>query len=473
MNPGTHAEGAACPKEAADGPRPTLRRNYLSGFENVAQTLGTMAPTGTLGVIIPLIIAKTGNGSWLLILAVVGIFFLILVNINVFATRCASAGGLGTYAGLGLGPRSGAATKWIYVIAMLFSVAGSAPSAAYYACLLLSRSTGIPNDALLTVSVTTLIVGASWWTAYRDMKLSSDVMFVIEVFSLGVIILIIAVAMAHAGPWIDASQLTLQGSGPKAIGRGLVLGFIMMGGFESATTLGEEARNAERTIPRAILHCMLPLGALYVVMTYFLVGLSRKYGIALDQLEAPFDTIARANHQPVMGALSSAGMAMSYFACTLGSLNAGARALYSLSEDGLFFASVGRAHPANATPSRAIAILCVVAIAAPALLLLRGVTLVDCIDDLSEMAALGFIGSYFMVCLAAPAYLARLGRLQWPTALASAAALILLAGVLVKSLYPVPPAPECYLPCAFAAFVLLGLLLSWRARRAPLAPAAA
>ena len=91
-------EGGGSPPAA-----PTLRRNSLSGLENVAQTLGTMAPTGTLGVIIPLLIGKTGNGTWLLFLAVLGICLLILVNINGFATRCASAGGLATYARLGLG----------------------------------------------------------------------------------------------------------------------------------------------------------------------------------------------------------------------------------------------------------------------------------------------------------------------------------------------------------------------------------
>src|ERR1700686_2912986 len=92
----------------AAGGTPTLRRDYLSGFENVAQTLGTMAPTGTLGVVIPLVIGLSGNGTWLLVLGVVGVFILILFNINVFARRGASAGGLGTYPGLGIGPRAGA-----------------------------------------------------------------------------------------------------------------------------------------------------------------------------------------------------------------------------------------------------------------------------------------------------------------------------------------------------------------------------
>lgn len=460
LNPSPTAPAEAGP---FSGQR-ALRKDALSGLENVAQTLGTMAPTGTLGVVIPLVIGKSGNGTWLLILAVVAVFLLILYNINVFATRSASAGGLGTYAGLGLGPKAGAFTKWIYAIAMLFGVAGCAPSAAYYACLLITQYTGIPNTVPLEAIVTTAVVVAAWWIAFRDIKLSSDVMIVIEVTSLTVITAIITLAMVKGGPWIDRPQLTLQGAGPGAFSAGLVLAFIMMGGFESATTLGEESRRAEWTIPRALVRCVVPVGILYVVMTYLLVGLGRKFGIALDQLEAPFDTLARAYHHPLLGAASSAGVAMSYFACTLGSLNAGARTLYSLSADGYFFRSAGSAHPANATPHRAIAMIAAISVAAPVGLLIAGVSLVSCIDYLSQLAALGFIGSYFMVCLAAPFFLSRLGCLRWPAITVSVSTLVLLAGVMVQSVYPAPMGPARYLPYVFLTLVTSGVGLSWWVR---------
>src|SRR5580658_1790754 len=441
---------------------PTLRKNYLSGLENVAQTLGTMAPTGTLGVVIPLLIGKTGNGTWLLFLGVLVICLLILININAFATRCASAGGLCTYARLGLGPRAGIATGWIYIGAMLFGAASAAPSAAYYACLVISQYTPLANTALLGGAVTTLVLLAAWWTAYRDMKLSGDVMIVIEVTSLAVMVAIIAIAMAKGGTWVDRPQLTLQGAGPRAFSAGLVLAFLTMGGFESATTLGDEAKHAERAIPRAIMACVVPVGLLYLVMTYLLVGLGRRFGIQLDQLEAPFDTLARATHFALLGTASSVGIALSYFACTLGSINAGARTLYSFSEDGVFFKSMGYAHPVNATPHRAIALFGVISIAMPVGLLFAGVSLVSCINYVSQIAALGYIGAYFMVCVAAPFFLASVGQLGWGAIAASVAALVLLTGVLVQSVYPVPPAPACYLPYIFAATTGAGFLVSLR-----------
>ncbi len=458
-DPSTPESGGGAP-----APRHRLRRDYISGLENVAQTLGTMAPTGTLGVVIPLVIGKSGNGTWLLILGVVLVFLLILININVFATRGASAGGLGTYAGLGLGAWSGAFTKWIYVVAMLFGVAGCAPSAAYYACLLISQMSGVPNTPLLGGTVTAGVVIAAWLIAHRDIKLSSNVMIVIEVASLAVILAIMAIAM-RGQSWVDRPQISLAGAGPSGLSAGLVLAFIMMGGFESATTLGAESRHAEQTIPRALVRCVVPVGILYVVMTYLLVALGRRHGIALDQVDAPFDTLARAHGMPLLGAASSLGVATSYFACTLGSLNAGARTLYSLAEDGAFFVGVGSAHPENATPHRAIAILATLGILTPSALLVSGVTLVSAIDYLSQLAALGFIGSYFMVCLAAPFYLRRIGAAARNATAVSAVSLSLLLLVMARSLYPAPEGPARFLPYVFLLLVAAGLGATGFSRR--------
>jgi amino acid transporter len=441
--------------------RATLRRDCLGGLENVAQTLGTMAPTGTLGVIIPLLIGKTGNGTWLLFLAVMAICLLILVNINGFASRCASAGGLATYARLGLGVGAGVWTGWIYVGAMIFGAASSAPSAAYYACLVISRATGIPNGIPLEAVVTALVAIAAWWTAFRDMKLSGDVMIVIETVSLAVMVMIIVIAMAKNGIWVDRPQLTLQGAGPRAFSAGLVLAFLTMGGFESATTLGEEARHAKNAIPRAILGCVVPIGLLYLVMTYLLVGLGRRFGIALDQLDTPFDTISRLSHFPILGTLSSVGVALSYFACTLGSINAGSRTMYSMAAGGYFPRRFSGVHPVNATPYRAIALFGSLSIAIPVGLLFARVQLYSVIDYLSQLAALGFIGAYFMVCLAAPFFLSREGALNNSHIAASVAALVLLGIVMVQSVFPVPPAPACYLPYIFAAMIAAGAAVSW------------
>lgn len=438
----------------------SLRRNYLSGLENIAQTVGMLAPAGTIGVIVPLLIGKTGNGTWLMFLVVAAIFLLIACNITVFARRHASAGGLASYVRLGLGRRAGLATGWIYIGGTLFGAASAAPSAAYYGSLFIAHATGLPNTPLLNAAVNDLVVAAAAWTAFRDIKLSSDVMIGVELSSLALMGAILGLAMAGGGVWVDRAQLTLQGVGPRQFSAGLVLAFLTMGGFESSANLGEEAKDAKRSIPRAILGCIVPVAALYLAATYCLVGLGRKYGLALDQLDAPFDTLARADHAPALGAASSLGVALSFFACTMGSINAGSRTLYSLAQDGAFFPAFGRAHPSNHTPHWGIALFGVTAFAVPTVMLLAGVPLITVVDEVSQLAALGFIGAYFMVCLAAPFFLAARGLLRWSGVTLSVAALLLLALVLGQSVYPVPPSPACYLPYIFLATVGAGFALS-------------
>jgi amino acid transporter len=437
-----------------------LRRNCLSALENVAQALGTMAPTGTIGVILPLLIGKSGNATWLLLLVTLVVFILIALNITVFATRDSSAGGLGTYVRDGLGPRAGLAASWCYVVGLTLGAASAAPSAAYYAGIVIGHFSGGPASLAEGAGLTGLVILVAGWTAVRGIKLSSDLMLVIEFSSLAVIGVILACALRHSGAWVDRPQLRLEGVSSSAVALAFAFSFMTLGGFESVTTLGEEARHATRVIPRVILGCLLPLGILYVGVTYALVGLARRHHLALDQLDAPFDTLAGLTRIPTLGIASSVGIALSFFACTLGSLNAAARTLFALARDGRFARSFGEAHPRNATPHRAIALLGLIALVASVGLVLARVSLIDTINYTAQVSAFGYIGAYFLVCLAAPFFLQRRHQLRAGETAVAAGALLILSIVLALSVFPVPAAPWCYLPYLFLLLLGAGMAIS-------------
>jgi amino acid transporter len=121
-------------KTASTVARPAveLRHNYLSGLENIAQSIGTMGPVATIGTVFPLLIYKSGNASWLLCLGVLAVFCLIAASVNAFASRLASAGSLAAFAEAALGPWAGSLTGWSYVVAMTLVVVSSGVSSAYY-----------------------------------------------------------------------------------------------------------------------------------------------------------------------------------------------------------------------------------------------------------------------------------------------------------------------------------------------------
>jgi amino acid transporter len=231
--------------------------------------------------------------------------------------------------------------------------------------------------------------------------------------------------------------------------------------FESVTCLGDEAKDAKKTIPRVIFTCLLPLGLMYLFMAYVLVACFQGAPVSLSQAEAPFDQLALACNLPFFGTIVCGGVAMSFFACALGCTNAAARVLYSMAQNGHFFAPMGRAHPHNATPHRAIALIAVVAFLTPAVLLVSGIKLFDCIGYLAQISSFGYIVSYFLLTLAMPFYLLSVKAFRpWHIALLTAT-LLIVGFSIFGSLFPVPPAPWNYLPYIFAGIVGSGVVLSF------------
>jgi amino acid transporter len=446
--------------DAPSLPPRSLRANYLSRLENIAQSLGVMTPTGTLGVIIPLLIGKSGNATWLVILVILLVYALILFCITQFSKRCVSAGSLAEYGRLGLGPWGGVLTGWAYVIAMTFGLASSAPSSAYYADIVIRQVFHLPPDQWRGALLTLAVVILSWWTAHRDIKLSTKLMLVIEAVSVCVMIAIVGLAMIGSNCWIDQSQARLTGITPNGLQLGLVFGFMAFAGAESVTTLGEESRNPKRMLSTVLLACLLPVGILQLVMSYCLVAYAHAHSMALDQLDAPFDTIAASLHLPLLGVLSSFGVATSYFACCLGSANAAARVLYAMANRGMSWSTLGTVHPKNRTPAPAIAVVSIIGLISPLLLLAANFSLIDCINYLTQLASFGCIAGYFLVCLAVPFFLRRIGGISLPVVAAVTVSLLALGFILVFSVIPIPAPPWSYLPYIFIGMLVVTSLSS-------------
>jgi amino acid transporter len=446
-----------------------LPRGRLALLENVAQTIGTMGPTATLGTILPLLIAKSGNGAWLVCLIVLAVFMVMAVSICVFTGVRSSAGSLATYARMGLGRWPGILAGWSYAIAMVFVAASSAVSSAYYASLATAHFTHAPLGIPAAMVLVTAVVLLAWWPSHRDVRFSAKVMLGAEVVSVALIFFILSAAMLREGHWVDHAQLRLEGADFSHVRLGFVLAFLVLAGFESATTLSEESQDSKHVLPRVMLGCLLPTGLLFVLGIYCLGALSHAHSLALDQTTAPFDVIATSVGLPALGWISSVGIALSCYGCAVGGFNAGSRVLYAMARTGLFWRSMRVIHPVNATPYRTLALLAGIAIAMPATMLLWSVKLEDTMDYLMQLASFGFLTGYLAVCLAAPVYLARKSSLRLGHVAAATVALSAIGATWVLSVVPLPDPPWRYLPWIFLGLLAFGSLLtvlSWR-RRSP------
>src|SRR5260221_14149495 len=93
-----------------------LKKNYLSFPEIAAQSIGTIAPSGTPGLFISVVFATAGNGTWLSYVFATIALLIVAFQINIFATRVATPGALYVYAGRGLGPFAGVVSGWALLI---------------------------------------------------------------------------------------------------------------------------------------------------------------------------------------------------------------------------------------------------------------------------------------------------------------------------------------------------------------------
>jgi amino acid transporter len=445
-----------------------LRHEILSPMETLAQSVSTMAPTTTPAATIPLVCALAGNATWLAYALATAAVLLVALCIGRYARHSASPGSLYAYASMTLPPWLSATVAWSLLLAYVATGSSVIGGFYHYANLLLHDATGHVYSTVLLASLAT---GVSIWIAYRDVKISARLMLWIEATSVTVIVIVVALLLLRHGWHLDVEQVHLHGMTGSGLRLGLVLALFSFVGFESATTLGSEARNPLKTIPRAVIQSAILAGAFFTVCAYAEVLGFHTVGQDLGASQAPMYVLAQVGGIPVLGLLIDIGVLVSMFAGTLACITAAARVLMLMAHHGLAHDSLQATHAKNQTPSRAVIITGAAALLPVAVLAARGASGLDVYGWLGSLATYGFIVAYALVCLALPRYLRdhkafRRGAQIVPW-LAGAAMLLALVG----NLYPVPEGPYGKLPYVYLAYLLAGLLwFAFRGCRKEAAP---
>jgi len=446
-----------------------LRREVLSPMETLAQSVSTMAPTTTPVATIPLVCALAGNGTWLAYVLAVCAVLLVALCIARYARLSASPGSLYTYASMTLPPWLAAFAAWSLLLAYIATGSSVIGGFYHYANLLL-RDAG--THAISTALLALLVTAVSMWIAWRDVKISARLMLWIEAVSVTlVIILVMLVLVRHGARW-DWYQLQFRGMTGSGLRLGLVLALFSFVGFESATTLGTEARNPLKTIPRAVIQSAILSGAIFIVCAYAEVLGFRAVGQDLGQSQAPMRVLAGVAGAPILGLLIDIGALVSLFAGTLACITAAARVLLLMAHHGLVHGSMRAAHKTHETPSGAILASGIAAVAPVAVLAVRGASGLDVYGWMGSLATYGFIVTYALVCFALPHYLHEHGGLHLGGRIVSVVASTAMLLALIGNLYPVPEGPYGKLPYIYLVYLAAGLLwfaMSARSRKAALA----
>ncbi|WP_374107693.1 APC family permease [Leifsonia poae] len=145
----------------------------------------------------------------------------------------------------------------------------------------------------------------------------------------------------------------------------LALAFL---GFDAVSTLSEEAKDARKSIPRAIMLCTLAGGLLFIITAYIAGLVFPDYKNFTDLDSAPLDVMTRIGGSALFTFFTAAYIAGS-FASAMTSQASVARILYAMGRDGQLprrvFAAV---HPRFKTPWLAVILVGVVGLAGALLL---------------------------------------------------------------------------------------------------------
>jgi amino acid transporter len=379
---------------------------------------------------------------------------LVGMNVNQFARRSASPGSLYSYTTMCLGPTWGVMVGWGWLVAYVGCGIALAGAAANFMLLLF----GSPKGGLWPYVAYAVAILVPWYIAYRDIRLSTKLMLILEFSGMALIALMLIPVLLKIPAHIYLPQLTLKGFSFNGLFLGLVLAIFADIGFESSSTLGEEAKNPLRTIPRAVIGAVVIACTFYVVSSFGMIGAFTATHTTLD---------GNADTLKVMATFAGVGWAapillvmvlVSALGCTLASFTAGCRVLFSMSRHGLLHSSVGETHKTNETPHISVSVCAAISLAIGFFCMkVWALGPVDLLNDGGTLSSYGFIVGFVLIAIAAPVYLKKQGLLTNGAIVVSVLALLFLVAPIVGSFYPVPDPPVRYFPYAFAIYLAVGV----------------
>src|SRR5579862_8510276 len=144
------------------------------------------------------------------------------------------------------------------------------------------------------------------------------------------------------------------------------IAILILVGFESVTSMGEEAKNAKRDIPKAVILSLIIQGGFCYLFEYFAANYYLNSGYnatAAGASSAPIGDIMQLVGAATFGSANAGWWFMMIEACTvflaligttLSCINTGARVTYAMGRDEEVGTHFGLLHGKNATPHRAI-----------------------------------------------------------------------------------------------------------------------
>ncbi|MET0704326.1 MAG: APC family permease [Mycobacterium sp.] len=437
-------------------------RGNLGVAAIVFMVVAAAAPLGVIGGVVPLGIAS-GNGAGFpaTFIAATIILLFFAVGFTAMTPYVEEAGAFFSYVRKSLGFPTGIGIAFVAVVSYLAIEAGVygllGPAGASIVELFGGPSIPWWAFALVAFAVTTYL-------GYRNINLSSKVLAVLLTAEIAIVAVLDFVIVVQGGgehglsTGIVNPHAILSGS----LGIGLLFAIISYVGFEATAIFRDEARDPERTIPRATYVSLILIGVFYAITSWALIS---GWGDeeALTRATDSGATFLGDTAQRYIGTVGADIITVLYFtslfACILSFHNVVSRYLFALSQRDVLPASLSRPHDKHGSPH--LASLWISGIVAISVILAVVFKLDPAAQFYTWFAGATTVGIVILLIATSVAVLAyfrtdRRGHSQWRVRIAPSLGLLGLLGSLILILANLK---DLVGGSSILAWVIVGLLV--------------
>ncbi|MDR6969782.1 APC family permease [Leifsonia shinshuensis] len=400
----------------------------------VFMVVAAAAPLTVIGGGFPVAVLL-GNGAGVPSMFAIGAIILLFfaVGLSAMSRFIPRPGAFFTYVGYGMGRPLGLAAAYL---ALLTYTTVQVAVYGYLGATLESSVVALHGPDIPWYVYSLAMIALVGVLGYRHIELSSRVLGVLLIAEVGIVIVLSVVIIGTGG----AEGLSLAPFEPSTVlsgspGIGLMFALAGFIGFESTAIFRDEAKEPEKTIPRATYIAVIAIGLFYTFASWALVmgwGPAKIVDVVASDTGGFIVNTAVHYLGTVGGVIVNVLLITSLFACVLSFHNVVTRYQHSMSNASVFPAMIGRVHGKHSSPyvsSLVQTVTAAVLIAAFALFRLDPVLQV--FTWFSGIATLAIVVLMALTCLAVIIYFARkkTGAGLWRTVIAPVIGLLGLVGV--------------------------------------------
>jgi amino acid transporter len=331
-----------------------LKRGVLGTGSLVFMVVAAAAPLTVMAGVAPLAILVGGVGAPVGYLAAGLVLTIFAVAFTRMTRFVRSGGAFYAYIATSLG------RGWGLAAALLALVSYNALQIGVYGLFAVQAQETLADVFGLTVPwpvVAVVSVALVLVLAWLGIDVGARVLGVLLVLETAILALMAVGVLVHGGAsGLDAVSFTPDAVFSPGMGGVLAFCFAAFMGFESTVLYRKEARNPERTIPRATYAAVAFMAVFYCFVVWSVVqafGSDAAVGAAGDDLAGMFFGVIETYVGPWASTLMHLLVISSVYASQIAFHNAITRYTLSLSREGVLPAWAGRVHPRFGSPYRA------------------------------------------------------------------------------------------------------------------------